>query len=101
MSRFVALLLLGLISIPVAGWAKTPTPDEALKMLVEGNQRFIAGTSIHPNQGEARRKELAEGQNPFAIILGCSDSRVPPKILFDQGLGDLFVVRVAGNTLDE
>ncbi|HKY63284.1 MAG TPA: carbonic anhydrase [bacterium] len=101
MPRLISLCLSLLLSIPFAAWAKGPTPDEALQKLIEGNQRFVAGTSIQPNQSEERRREIAEGQNPFAIILGCSDSRVPPKILFDQGLGDLFVVRVAGNTLDE
>ena len=72
---------------------------EALERLREGNRRFVAGR----NQGEeartceVRRGELLEGQEPFAIILGCSDSRVPGEIIFDQGLGDLFVIRVAGN----
>lgn len=100
MTKWLKLLML-LLALPAGLQAKALTPDEALKKLVEGNQRFVAGTSIHPNQGEARRLEIAQGQNPFAVILGCADSRVPPKILFDQGLGDLFVVRVAGNTLDE
>ena len=53
-----------------------------------------------PNQGVERRKELVEGQHPFAIILCCSDSRVPPEVIFDQGLGDLFIVRTAGNVFD-
>ena len=101
MPRLVQFFLFSLLLIPTGGWAKGLSPDEALQRLVEGNQRFVAGTSTHPNQGEERRREIAEGQNPFAVILGCADSRVPPKILFDQGLGDLFVVRVAGNTLDE
>lgn len=71
---------------------------EGLKSLREGNLRFVNG---HGGRGEpvdrARRRELVSGQAPFAIILGCSDSRVPPELVFDQGLGDLFVVRVAGN----
>jgi len=71
---------------------------EALKLLREGNQRFV---SEIPNrdtvESRARRLELAKGQEPFAAILGCSDSRVPVEIIFDQGLGDLFVIRVAGN----
>lgn len=71
-------------------------PDEALKKLIEGNKRFISGKSIRPNQTPEKVKELATGQKPFAIIVGCSDSRVPNEIVFDQGLGDLFIVRTAG-----
>lgn len=71
--------------------------DKALARLREGNHRFAAGTRSETNLNLAQRAELAEGQNPFAIIFGCSDSRVPPEIVFDQGLGDLFVIRVAGN----
>jgi carbonic anhydrase len=70
---------------------------EALERLREGNQRFVAGVRADMLASQARRSELADGQEPFAIILGCSDSRVPVEILFDQGLGDLFVIRVAGN----
>jgi carbonic anhydrase len=71
---------------------------EALKRLQEGNRRFVAGVRSHNAlPSPARRNELTAGQEPFAIILGCSDSRVPAEIVFDQGLGDLFVVRVAGN----
>jgi carbonic anhydrase len=73
-------------------------PAEGLLRLQEGNRRFISGAG-HADRlsSEARRKELMKGQNPFAIILGCSDARVPAEIIFDQGLGDLFVIRVAGN----
>lgn len=71
---------------------------EALERLKEGNRRFAAGVRTHEGiSGPMRRSELTEGQEPFAIILGCSDSRVPAEIVFDQGLGDLFVIRVAGN----
>ncbi|HKC39886.1 MAG TPA: carbonic anhydrase [Gemmatimonadales bacterium] len=70
----------------------------ALERLREGNRRFVADDpSRHAFASEARRRELANGQEPFAIILGCADSRVPAEIIFDQGLGDLFVIRVAGN----
>jgi carbonic anhydrase len=72
--------------------------QDALERLREGNARFASGIrsdSSHPT--ESRRQELVAGQNPFAIILGCSDSRVPAEIVFDQGLGDLFVIRIAGN----
>lgn len=77
------------------------TPDEALQRLVEGNKRFAAGNNLHPDQSPARRIELADGQHPFAVILSCSDSRVPPEIIFDQGLGDLYVIRLAGHIPDE
>src|SRR5437773_2134080 len=71
---------------------------EALERLRAGNRRFVADDrSRHSIASEARRRELANGQEPFAIILGCADSRVPAEIVFDQGLGDLFVIRVAGN----
>jgi carbonic anhydrase len=66
-----------------------------------GNKRYVAGKVRHPNQTARRRTEVAKGQHPFAVILGCADSRVPPELIFDQGLGDLFVVRVAGNIADE
>ena len=71
--------------------------DKALEMLKEGNERFINGAETHPHIDAARRSELASGQHPFAVILSCADSRVPPALVFDQGLGDLFVIRVAGN----
>ena len=74
-----------------------PAPD-ALQRLRDGNRRFVSNVRSHESlAGEARRVEVAAGQEPFAIILGCSDSRVPAEIVFDQGLGDLFVIRVAGN----
>jgi carbonic anhydrase len=71
---------------------------EALKRLREGNRRFVSGVrSSDTFASRVRRSELAAGQEPFAIVLGCSDSRVPAEIVFDRGLGDLFVIRVAGN----
>lgn len=71
---------------------------DALQRLIEGNRRFVAGLrSLDTLLTHTKRAELAAGQQPFAIILGCSDSRVPAEIVFDQGLGDLFVIRVAGN----
>ncbi len=74
--------------------------DEALKLLREGNRRFVAGEMIHPDQTVQRRTEVAKGQQPFAIIFGCADSRVPPEFIFDRGLGDLLVIRTAGHALD-
>ena len=81
--------------------AVTITADEALAQLKAGNERFVMGKVIHPNEGAARRAEVAKGQKPFAIIVGCSDSRVGPEVVFDQGLGDLFVIRTAGNVVDD
>ncbi len=75
------------------------TGDRALQRLTEGNRRFAGSMMSHPRQARAHREGLQAAQSPFAVILGCSDSRVPPEILFDQGLGDLFVVRVAGNVI--
>jgi carbonic anhydrase len=84
-------------------WAQQPgvAADEALAKLMAGNQRYVVHKEQHPDQSFARRNELESGQHPFAVILGCADSRVPPELLFDQGLGDLFVIRVAGNIVDD
>jgi carbonic anhydrase len=70
---------------------------EALDRLMAGNARFVAAHMENPNRSPERRAQLLGGQEPFAAILGCADSRVPPEVIFDQGLGDLFVLRVAGN----
>jgi carbonic anhydrase len=78
-----------------------PTPEQALERLLAGNERFAAGRARRPRQDAARRAEVCGGQLPFAVVLGCADSRVPPEIVFDQGLGDLFVLRVAGNVIDD
>lgn len=78
----------------------TLTSSQALAQLLTGNQRYTSGNASHPNQTTDHRLALTEGQKPFAAILGCADSRVPPNIIFDQGLGDLFVIRVAGNIID-
>jgi carbonic anhydrase len=76
------------------------TADQALQRLQEGNSRFVAGKLTSETLASpTRRDKLVEAQRPFAIILGCSDSRVPAEIVFDQGLGDLFVIRVAGNVV--
>ncbi|MEV0992567.1 carbonic anhydrase [Streptomyces sp. NPDC049949] len=75
----------------------SPTPSEAFELLLAGNRRFTAGSSEHPNQDAARRTETAPAQRPFAVLFGCSDSRLAAEIIFDRGLGDLFVVRTAGH----
>ena len=76
------------------------SPEQALKRLADGNSRYAAGSPSYPNCTKARRAETATGQKPFATILSCSDSRVPPEYIFDQGIGDLFIIRVAGNVAD-
>ena len=77
------------------------TPAQAWQKLIDGNARFVAGTSVHPNQDAARRSSLVNEQHPFAIIFGCSDSRLAAEIIFDLGLGDAFVVRTAGHVLGD
>lgn len=73
---------------------------EAWQLLLDGNQRFVAGESRHPNQNASRRSELVDTQNPFAVIFGCADSLLAAEIIFDVGLGDIFVVRTAGHVPD-
>ena len=77
------------------------TGQKVLEQLLEGNKRFVDGTMEHPNNSEEARKGLITGQEPYAVVLACADSRLPPVDIFDQGLGDLFVIRVAGNLLND
>ncbi|MFC5217962.1 carbonic anhydrase [Streptomyces coerulescens] len=77
------------------------TPDEALRELAAGNRRWRTFRERHPHESPAVRQSLTSGQHPFALVLGCIDSRVPPELVFDQGLGDLMTVRSAGEVLDE
>ena len=79
----------------------TLTPDEAWRLMSEGNRRFVAGTPQHPNQDVGKRHELVDGQAPMATLFGCADSRLAAEIIFDKGLGDLFVVRNAGQVIGE
>jgi len=88
-------------AVPAAVGAPAMPATQALKLLLEGNQRFVAGKMEHPNQTPERRGEVAKGQHPFASVLSCSDSRTPPEVIFDRGLGDIFTVRVAGNVADK
>ncbi len=80
---------------------KALSPDKAVEKLVKGNKRYYTGKMTHKNQGKKRRAGTADRQKPFAVVVACSDSRVAPEILFDQGLGDLFVIRTAGNVIDD
>lgn len=84
-----------------AGPVPNISADEALRKLVAGNQRFISATQARPNQTIERRMEISTAQKPFAVIVSCSDSRVPPEVLFDLGLGDLFVIRTAGHVVTD
>jgi carbonic anhydrase len=93
------------LTVPTALWAGgtdevvPKDATEARQRLIEGNKRFVTGESIHGHASKQWRKGLTAGQKPFATILGCSDSRVPAELVFDQGFGDLFVIRVAGNVI--
>ena len=91
------------VGVPITTEAARPDvdgPDAALELLRQGNQRFATSKLQHPHQGAEARLRVSKAQQPFAVVLSCSDSRLPPEVIFDQGLGDLFVVRVAGNILD-
>ncbi len=75
--------------------------QEALERLLAGNQHYTANRTLPVNESSQRRSEVAQGQHPFATIFSCVDSRVPPELVFDRGLGDLFVIRTAGHVIDE
>lgn len=77
------------------------TKEDALTKLKEGNQRYVQGNSVHPNQDQERRTVTTKkGQHPYATVIACSDSRVPVELIFDAGIGEIFVIRVAGNVID-
>ncbi len=96
----VAALLIGALAF-ASETGSSITADEALKKLLDGNRNFITNQmTIKDSSGPSTRQAVAAGQKPYAIILSCSDSRVPPEIIFDKGLGEIFVVRVAGNVPD-
>lgn len=107
-SPFIWLLSLGLVVL-IVGYFSIPkvpkiekVPNEKLmEFLLEGNERFAENHPIHPDQTLDRLRELNRGQHPVAAVLSCSDSRVPPELIFDQGLGDLFVIRNAGNIVGD
>ncbi|WP_444852314.1 carbonic anhydrase [Streptomyces sp. NPDC000229] len=89
------------VGAPRSGPRRPTTPAAALRELAHGNRRWRALHQAHPHEGAADRTAAVSGQHPFALILGCIDSRVPPELIFDQGLGDLMTVRSAGQVLDE
>jgi carbonic anhydrase len=94
----LAALVMIAYAIPAVGRSDAGgvSPEQALQRLLDGNQRYVSGKPIHP---DSRPSDAA--QHPVAVVLSCSDSRVPPEIIFDQGVGSLFVVRAAGNTYDQ
>ncbi len=98
--RFFVFPVLAILASISFVFASSQQGEDALSKLMDGNKRFVSGSLAQKDVGEGRRKELAGGQSPFAIVVTCSDSRVAPEIIFDEGLGDIFVVRVAGNVLD-
>ncbi len=83
-----------------AAGATSLDAEGAWRRLVEGNRRFVTGSQTHPHESLRWRESLVRGQRPFAVVLGCADSRVPPELVFDHGLGDLFTIRAAGEVLD-
>ncbi len=100
--RVSKVLIAVFLSVALAGfvYAGLGQGDESLTKLLDGNKRFVSGEIAKKDIGENRRKELTKGQSPFATVLSCSDSRVAPELIFDEGLGDIFIVRDAGNVAD-
>jgi len=94
------LFTAALIFFYTSFFAQENNPD-LIQKLKDGNSRFAKDEAVHSNQSVERRNKLTNGQNPFAVIVSCSDSRVPPEIIFDQGIGDLFVIRTAGHVADD
>lgn len=93
----VTIVIACAASLSGANAQEQPSADEVMKILIAGNERFAEGKPTYPHEGAARRAEVSLGQHPLATIIACSDSRVPPELLFDEGIGDLFIVRVIGN----
>ena len=103
--KIIRIMALVLVAMAFAMCKNEPvsapsTPQEALEELVAGNERYVNGRSTHPRSGMDRVAETAPHQAPFAAVVGCSDSRVPVELLFDQGIGDIFVIRTAGNNVN-
>lgn len=103
MKKIITLIFVFIFTIinAQAAFVGSTSADEALKKLQDGNKRFVSMKMKHPDLSKKRRKAMLEGQHPFVAILSCSDSRVPPELIFDQGLGDIFEIRNAGNVLDK
>lgn len=97
MKKTLLVFLLAFFATTLSAQTRNPiTADQAIERLKAGNSRFVQGKTIHPRQSPERIREVAKGQKPYAAIVGCADSRVPSEIIFDEGLGDLFIIRTAG-----
>ena len=96
----ILLVLFCLIAVAGFVYAGSGSGDESLTKLLDGNKRFVSGEHAKKDIGDKRRQELTKGQSPFATVITCSDSRVAPELIFDQGLGDIFIIRVAGNVVE-
>lgn len=98
---FLLLNLLFVVTVLTFAQEHNSTQNSPLQKLIDGNNRFINGKSIHPDESMLRVQEIMSEQHPFAIVVSCSDSRVTPEIIFDQGLGDIFSIRTAGNVIGD
>ena len=101
LSALITVFVVLVLFLPTASTQNKLTAESVLMELKSGNQHHVAHRYQHPHESLNRQRELASGQHPHAEILSCSDSRVPPEIVFDQGLGDLFIIRVAGNVASD
>lgn len=103
LSLFLIILIIGISCSQRQQDKKTDnlSNKDGLTRLIEGNERFLTNHPIHPHQTLEKLRELEKGQHPFAVVISCSDSRVPPELIFDQGFGDLFIIRNAGNIIGD
>jgi carbonic anhydrase len=98
--RLSKVLIAVFLSVALAGLVYAGAGEDSLSKLLDGNKRFVSGELAKKDIGDARRQELTKGQHPFATVLTCSDSRVAPELIFDEGLGDIFIIRDAGNVVE-
>lgn len=101
MKNFNLIIALILFSSAVFAQETHLISDSLLQKLIDGNLRFVSGLAVHPNESMSQVKEIQSAQHPFVIVVSCSDSRVSPEIIFDQGLGDIFSIRTAGNVIGD
>jgi len=101
MKNFIFFISLILFSVTVFAQENHLISDSLLQKLIDGNLRFVSGLAVHPNESMSQVREIQSAQHPFVIVVSCSDSRVSPEIIFDQGLGDIFSIRTAGNVIGD